>query len=104
MNNKMSAKHTGSGVWQFTCEAHDEPIGTLAVSSPKGAMEVMRDHVDVDHPGQRFTLRRQSSFSGNAGASYTGKTARLAEDPSAQDADSEELNKAQAIDAIIENF
>lgn len=72
--NKITAKHSGQGVWDFTCEAHEEaPHAMRGISSPKHAMQAMKDHVDKDHPGEKFQLYRASDWSGHATATYTGK-------------------------------
>ena len=72
MRNRITALHAGGGVWKFTCEAHDPVHVMQCVSSPRSCMLTMREHVNTGHPGQRFTLRRQSDFSGSKSEGYTG--------------------------------
>lgn len=72
MRNRITALHLGSGIWRFTCEAHDPAWTVTSLTGPRQATDAMREHVNEAHPGQRFTLRRESNFSGNKTVSYTG--------------------------------
>jgi hypothetical protein len=72
--NKITAVHAGTGVWDFTCHAHDgEPMVLRTVSSPKHAVKVMQDHADKEHPGVRMRLSRDSEWSGSLRTTYTSK-------------------------------
>lgn len=72
--NKITAKHVGHGIWDFTCQAHEgEPHVMRAISGPKHAMGQMERHVDKEHPGEKFQLARSSDFSGDAHKTYIGK-------------------------------
>ena len=70
--NRISARHVGSGVWDITCEGHDEPLTARGINSATHVVTSMQDHVDEAHPGQRFALRRESDIHPLKRGYYTG--------------------------------
>lgn len=74
MTNRIAAVHIGNGVWEFTCFAHETSKVNQLVSSPKQAVDVMREHCDLEHVGQQMLLQRTSQYSGDYRRSYVGKT------------------------------
>jgi hypothetical protein len=74
MENKITAKHAGSGVWDFECMAHEPHSFIRMVSAPKESLKTMEGHIDREHPGQRFQVKRFSSgHTDGKGYSYIGK-------------------------------
>jgi hypothetical protein len=81
-NARITASHAGNGVWEFTCYLHPEipgndmylpgVLGIRQISSPKVAVQVMKDHCDHDHPGVRMKLSRTSDHSPYWSRTYTG--------------------------------
>jgi hypothetical protein len=72
--NRIVSEHMGSGIWRFTCYAHDKPFVDQGVSSPKDAITTMLDHCDDCHEGETILVRRMSSPSAsNYAHNYTAK-------------------------------
>lgn len=78
MSNLIKAEHAELGVWRFTCEAHPEPVRVQCISSPQHSFQIMREHIDREHPGEQFTMKRSSDYSGEAAKRYTGRRNEIA--------------------------
>jgi hypothetical protein len=69
---KITANHVESGIWNFGCPLHDTPHEDTAVSSPRQAMSVLKEHMDKMHPGVSARLVVHSQYSGTTTITYTG--------------------------------
>jgi hypothetical protein len=52
----LTARRIPSGEWKFTCPLHLPAKVWIFASSPNNAINILKEHMDTDHPGVKIRL------------------------------------------------